>query len=342
MSETSKQLSLDEQLPLFKLSRADGDLSQQFSFYDSVCKFIYSGKKGKVFELERGNSYREADFQWRGLTADGNKKDGKYRVRLKAAVMGDGGEEKFFFPGAEEEIIYFVLRKLAAVDGTSVNDHLALRVTIGRIKAELASMGRTKSYAQIVESLTILRGAQLEIFHVDGHCEYKGMIGYFSNLTFAHEKGTDNDGYCQIIFDPLVAKEIINGRFREYDYRRVIKIKNDLARFLANKLYARFSHANTTNAYSILLKTVFREMYKQPYKTNKQMRKYALEALEELKEVDIIKSYDIDSKFEYGSRKKVEDYLLIMTPSMTFINHQKLAHAKARVRNTIHQINQES
>ncbi len=163
------------QLELFRMV-SDEKYTNAFSFYESIprfvvarghAKFIKWNLDGTAAPLRRHFSYKGADCELILAPAYIKQKDGSLKAQ---------------FPGVREEIIEFVLLKLATRD-SFLNENekdadkrtsFTLKTTLYQIRKELEHIettrgkSRTYSYQQIRDSLFVLAKTNMEISRGNG------------------------------------------------------------------------------------------------------------------------------------------------------------------------------
>jgi hypothetical protein len=160
----AKQLDVFQSF-LCNTSNEKDKLSNTVELWDSIPKYSISQqamnglrtKEGLLPRLEKTFIYREEE----------------YKVRVTAAIIdSDDGEEKAYYPSANEELVEDALRKIAAEQKKGFFNKSDFKsgvvFSLHLLRNELKKRGHTRSYYEIIKSLNILSGSHIEILLPDG------------------------------------------------------------------------------------------------------------------------------------------------------------------------------
>ena len=120
-------------------------------------------------------------------------KDCPYTIFISPALLADE-EGTAYYPSANEELIEDALRKIATLQNQCFFDeresHCGVTFTLYQLRTELKQRGHSRSYQEIIKSLYILAGADIEIRTKNG----QGVsIEKFMSLTgFTESERLDN------------------------------------------------------------------------------------------------------------------------------------------------------
>jgi hypothetical protein len=156
------QLSLFELLTETDVLTDDGNkqlkkgknYSQTIELYDFMPRFVF----GHQADLRKNfNGLLPAmvrEFECRGVP---------FKLTLTpATIIQSNGESIAHYPGADEDILEMVLRKMYIEDNPKLYDgQPGMTFTVNSIRKELKKQGKTRSHTQIIESLLILKGSQI-------------------------------------------------------------------------------------------------------------------------------------------------------------------------------------
>jgi hypothetical protein len=132
---------------------------------------------------------------------------------------------------------------------------------------------------------------------------------------------------------PLFISHAINRlEYRQFNYDRLMSCDEQLSRFIYKKLINRYRHANFINNYHFMFLDLKNSGLLQQ-KRDIDNRRKVLSALNELKEKNIIASYETDERKE---SRAITDVKYTIFPSNQFISEQKAANK--RVNDTEKQI----
>ena len=144
------------QLDLFGLTEAP--YTNAFEFYESIPHFIPGGEKAKYMRPDGTAKPIEKFYVHRGKG---------YNLEIKPASVKQKGSYKSLFPGVREEIIEFIVFKIAIGRGffydeedSQKTDNYVVFTTIYEIQQELKKRHDTKhasyNHTQILEALQVL------------------------------------------------------------------------------------------------------------------------------------------------------------------------------------------
>ena len=152
------------QLVLFQLLEESdkhpvGDYSQTIELYDFMPKYVWDRRS----EADSANALPVImrEFECRGVKR-------LLAIHPAGLINPETREMKYFYPGAREQILEEVLRKLA-VDGAGkfLDNQAGVAFSIYQVRVELEKHNHTTSHNQIRESLDILALTRLELINAN-------------------------------------------------------------------------------------------------------------------------------------------------------------------------------
>jgi len=324
---TVDQLRLD----LFSLDPLlDTNYSQTLEIYDLAGKFLYD-KHTKYFksasadetEFTRNTSYRNMDLKISVTAANIERiKDGKK-------------QRTFVFPGAREEIVEDVLRKLAterraeayeATTGTDAGTRfVGIAFTLYEVYEELKRVGKSYSYSEIREAIQIMNRAILSIKSMDDSID---LSAPFFPITAISERGNIKDHRSFVCFHPMVTEVILSLNFRRYNYTKALDFKRHYTRLTYKRLCHRWVQASPDKPYSILLSTLVNAM-KSPYPNLYQDKALFKKVMDDLVAETVITHYEMTAKKD---GKKITDWRIDLYATDAFA---KQVAANNKVANNI-------
>ncbi len=322
------QLKLD----LFGLDPlVDQNYSHSFEIYDTVGKFEYDKKKKYRLSVSAEDTEFVRYTEYDGI---------KIRVTVIDAnierLMPDGSKKRVFVrPGAREEIIEDVLRKLATekraeayeiTSGDSKGQQLVgLEFSRYEVYEELKRINNGKvqySYAEIHEAILVLNRAHLQFDAEDGSISFSAP--FLPVLAFA-EKATKGDTKSFVCFHPMVTDIIMTANYRRYNYKKALSFKGQYTRLIYKRLCNRWIQAGPGNPYKVKLSTLVAAM-KAPYKNLYQDKALLQDVLEELKQEEVIESYEATPKKLKG---KIIDWVFELRATNKFAKQQAASNKAA-------------
>jgi len=301
-------------------------LSNTIELWDSIPKYSVSQqamnglrtKEGLLPRLEKIFIYRE----------------GEYKIRVTPAIIdSDDGQEKAYYPSANEELVEDALRKIATEQEKGFFNKPDFKsgvvFSLHSLRIELKKRGHTRSYYEIVKSLNILSGSHIEIMLPEG----KGFAktNYLPSLSAVSRQKLNEDPEAKWVahFHPLVTQSINTLSFRQYNYHQMMSHSTQLARWLHKKLSHNYTNASYTVPYQIWLSTIRRDSglleYKRP---NDTVRKFE-DALTELKDNTILLSFNREEEAR-GDRNKILDIKYSLSPHPEFVKDVKAANKRQK------------
>jgi hypothetical protein len=315
------ELTKPIQLTLFDLDASEESYSQSIELYDFMPKYIW----GKVDRIEGLFLKRiERKFECRGKS---------YTIKIDPAKVEDAdGEARDYYLSKREELVEDALRKLM-IDKKSImlDGEAGVCFTLYQLREELKHKGHSLSYDQLKEALEVLKKVDIEI-----ESEDKEVRFFFSPIETLGLKGKGSETQTFVRFSPLVTESIRQGTFRLINYDKVMSYRSVIARQLHKRMSHHFIQASLTETYEILLTTVIRDFGLTLQKRIQQNLVEVENAVEEMKQKNVILNCKIDKIFDLNPKRKLIDVKLKFQPHSEFAGDIKRANAKAkRVRGLI-------
>ena len=175
-------------------------------------------------------------------------KDCAYSIFISPALLADE-QGKAYYPSANEELVEDALRKIATLQNQCFFDerqsHCGVTFTLHQLRTELKERGHSRSYQEIIKSLYILAGADIEIRTKQG----QGVsIEKFMSLTgFTESERLDNPNSKWVgYFHSLVRKAMSSVEYRQYNYEQMMQLETHLSRWLYKRLAHYWTNAGAT------------------------------------------------------------------------------------------------
>jgi hypothetical protein len=308
------------QMELFQIPIDAKKYSNSIELYDAIPKYLWGkalvkNEKGKYVPrttpLERPFKFKNCE----------------YMVVVQPAQIKKGnGEYKHCYPGEREEIMEDALRKLACSgQGYFLDDQAGVVFTLNELRKELERVGHSLATREIKEALMVCNQTHIKLTSLDG----KDIVGssLFETLGLSSREEWEETGgktRCFVRFNQLVTRSIRAKTFRQLNYEECMSYSRALSRYLHKRISHAYTQAGALNTYDIHLLTVIRDSGMKRYaKLSDNLRKVK-EALDEMKEKEVVQSYEIH-KIIYG-RKLVDAEIKIKT-SYSFNRDMKRANA---------------
>lgn len=302
-----EQLEKDKplQLVLFELEPAEKDYSQTVELYDFIPK--YNWGKSKRIEGEFLRTIKR-EFECRGR---------RYHLTLMPARIEDGKDgSKEYYPSQREELVEDALRKMMTERQSLLLDGEAgIAFTLYQLQKELSERGHTYSYEELKDAIRVLNGTDIILKD-----ETETVESAFSPIESYGFAGEGKETKTFVRFSPLVTHSIKAGNFRMINYDKAMSFKSVIARQLLKRMSHHYIQASLTNPYDILLTTIIRDFGL----TLQRRIQYNLDevenALEMMKEKNVIINFKVEKIFELKPRRKLIDAKIFIQPHPHFID----------------------
>lgn len=303
------------QLMLFELEPEDKDYSQTVELYDFIPK--YNWGKSKRIEGEFLRTIKR-EFECRGR---------RYHLTLMPARIEDGKDgSKEYYPSQREELVEDALRKMMTERQSLLLDGEAgIAFTLYQLQKELSEKGHTYSYEELKDAIRVLNGTDIILKD-----ETETVESAFSPIESYGFAGEGKETKTFVRFSPLVTHSIKAGNFRMINYDKAMSFKSVIARQLLKRMSHHYIQASLTNPYDIRLTTIVRDFGL----TLQRRIQYNLDevenALEVMKEKNVIINFKIDKIYELKPRRKLLDAKISIQPHPHFIEDIVKANKNAK------------
>jgi len=256
-------------------------------------------------------------------------KDCPYTIFISPALLADE-QGKAYYPSANEELVEDALRKIATLQNQCFFDeresHCGVTFTLHQLRTELKERGHSRSYQQIIKSLYILAGADIEIRTKQG----QGVsIEKFMSLTgFTESERLDNPNSKWVAyFHSLVRKAMSRIEYRQYNYQQMMQLESHLSRWLYKRLAHYWTNAGALSPISLS----FAEIRSETGMLERSRTNDAVKELEAIFQIFIDKK--IFRPFKRmkevrGERNKIIDIFYEAYPHEDFIKSVKAANRR--------------
>jgi hypothetical protein len=325
------------QLDLFRSFLCNSDdernkLSNTFNLWDSVPRYAMSRQQMDKIRKEKGFlDLQRLEFHYRGSTLEA--------VIQSARILDrKTGTSKDYYPSANEELIEDALRKIAAEQYNGFFDKPNYRsgvvFSLHMLREELKRRGHTRSYQEIVLSLNILAGSNIELYTKNGEKgEGFDKSGYFSRLTAVSKKNLADDPEAKWIvqFHPLVTQAIDTLTYRQFNYAQMMSHSSQLARWLHKQLSLKYIFASLTTSFEMRYSTIKRDSgLLRGYTSRERNAITALDAAwDELKTSGVLMK--VERSEVLGIRAKLLDVVYTLIPSLDFVAEMKAANKRENI-----------
>jgi len=331
--------------------------------FELVKPFVESTDDGKsntieLFDVLMTYSGEHARAGLRVVEATKNYRGRTFQVRISPAVIskGSGQAPVTILPALRENLVEKALRKIAAEDLANIaarkddkgEYEVWVQFTIYRLRKLLAEQGHQFTVSQLAESLRVLRGTRIEVTgDFDADTEDGRDSNILQDLVWRKRKKGDSEGRSYTVaakFHPYITRSIIMRSFRRIDFAKLMRPRNELARWIYLRLSHNYTQADEMDLYNatvlkeeragyhLALSTILRETAFAYADMTRAMRAVRT-ALDALREQDVLRGKDVaGNPFSgwlefptYGVRKArgrppLQDCRFVLFPSQSVID----------------------
>lgn len=327
------QVKSSKQYDLFSTFFGDAsNLSNTIELWDAIPKYAVSPRAQKKMRDANGNlPVYEQEFLYRP-TIDGMPKEVPCRLTIQPAhIKNPDGTPAQFYPSTDEELIEEVLKKLFTDQQLGQHAPSAeqswVKFSLYMIQNELKARGKTRSLDEIKRSLEILSRA---VFTVQFAGETRKMIytsPILNDLTGVTRTDYINDPksmWCTRL-PALISKSVNELTYRQFNYGKLMSLSSQLARWFHKRLSHQYTQASLIDAYHISYSSICRDSGLLHQSRTSANIKTVEAALDELKQAEVLMSYNKD---ERRQGQKIIDVIYNMLPTMAFRDEIKTANAR--------------
>jgi hypothetical protein len=331
----SQQLSLFQNFLANTAAERDR-LSNTIALWDSVPRYSHTRNLQNRLRSAHGT------LELLKLSFRHNKQDYLATITPARIEIKDGpdkGKTIDYYPSASEELIEDALRKMAAdqqqqqgfFDKKGYVSGVAF--SLYQLREELAKLGHTRSYTEILLSLEILHKTNIQITTSDGRDEQVRSSTYFPALGAARRKDIEADPGARWVvqFHPLVTRSIDEVTYRQFNYHQLMSHRSQLSRWIHKQLVMKFTFAAIGKTFKMMFSTIQRDSaLLTGYKETRQAVVAVVESFEELKKSGLLMDFQKGQEVR-GARNKLLDVEFILTPSHDFVREVKAANKRRQL-----------
>jgi hypothetical protein len=334
---------VNPQLSLFQNFLCNNDverleLSNAIDLWDSIPRYSFSRQAMAKIRQARGEE-SEKGTTLKKYTATVHYMRGEYECTITPARVTDlDGQERDYYPSANEELVEDALRKIAADQAGFFDDSNRPNLISGAffslygLQQELGRVDHSRSCAELRLSLDIMNGSNIKIDGKNERGEELHISSPYLPSLIAVSKGRlkdDPKAKWMVQFHPLVTASIDKIAYRQFNYGKMMRQKTHLARWLHKQLALKWTGADLINSFEIRYSTIKRDSgLLDRYSRERDGIDALAEALTELKDREIL--YQYERKDILGPRKKILDSVFTIWPSMVFVSEVKAANKRQK------------
>ena len=309
------------------------DLSNTIELWDAIPKYAVLPRTQNTMRDTKGRlPVHEHLFQYRPTYAANTKPiSGKVTIRPAQIKDGKGGYTDYY-PSTDEELVEEVLKKIfsEAQFGSHFPEKTEswVRFSLHHIQRELKARGKTRSYAQIKQSLEILALSTFEVQLTKDdtkHLVYTSpIINDMTRVTRQDYLDDPSSLWC-VRLPAIVSKSVNELSYRQFNYGTLMSLSTPLARWFLKRLSHNFTNASLLQPYSILHSSVARDSALLNHPRMSRNIKDVKSALKELQDQGVLLSFNDEPRHQ---GRKIIDVYYHLHPTSEFVSETKAANKR--------------
>jgi hypothetical protein len=300
-------------------------MSNTIDIWDSIPRYSVSRQEMNKRRDSNGNlPLLNISFEYRGQP---------YTAEIQPALLKEGDKTVAYYPSASEELVEDALRKLATHQNRGFFEKPTFRSGVAfslyELRAELTARGHTRSFQEIVQSLTILRKSHIELWVGEGRGESFIAANYLPALAAVSKKKLLDDPGARWVaqFHPLITQCIDQLTYRQFNYAMMMALPSQLARWIHRQLSIKFTFAGlAANPFEIRYSTIKRDSCLLNCAREIDNRRCVDDALADLVQVKALQ--EVTKEPVRANRGKIVDVIYQLKPTKEFVKEMKAANKR--------------
>lgn len=326
--------SATQQLDLFEqFAKATPDkYTHTLELFDAIPKFSL----GAVSNLRRKGPL---DIVRREFTYGSRR----LRVTIEPTVLETKVKgvltRKEILPGAREEQVYRVLRKMASDPFSERhiregrNPSIALSFNLNQLRVGLRKVGHEYRISEIKEALQVLSRTPIKLLNLDTNKELYSS-GSYLDVEYTGD-ADDENGVTRVCvsFNRLAAAAILEGISDWLHYERLMSLHDPLAEWIYEHMTRNFRQAGAGTGYNLTLRKILAESPMSAYRQIRDNVRRVRQALTVLTEKGVLSAFPPpEEKLQHapskGGRAPVVDCTWTIYPSDDVVADIKADNAR--------------
>lgn len=304
------------------LTNEDGAVSNALEVWDGIPKYFLTPAQQDKLRTDGGHA---DPYDWE-YSYQGNP----CKVRIQPALIEqDSGGFRAMFPSVTEELVEEALKKIFTDQQYGLHDAARaeswVKFSLSMVHRELKARGKARDRNEIKQAIQILSGCILTLYQ-DGKEVYRGPI--LSDLVTVgrDEYIEDAENMHAARLPVFVSRGINDLKYRQFNYRRLMEFKTQVARWLYKRLIHRYRQASLMDTYHFLYSDVQQSSGLLQQNIERRNRAKLASGLDELVEKGVLFSHTAK---EIKEGRKIVDVKYTVTAASDFIKEQKAANKRA-------------
>ncbi len=313
------------QLDLFSqfVTNNQSQVSNTIELWERIPKYFFTAKQVEKLRTDKGLA---EPYKWKYIES-GNE----YTVSIQPALIEQkDASYKAFFPGVTEELVEEALKKILTDQQYAIHDpektESWVKFTLGMVQKELKSKGRSRDINQIKYAIEVMNKCNIALSKNKKEI-WSGAI-LQDLVTVGREEYLASTNTHHIARLPLFISHSINLLdYRQFNYERLMSCDEQLTRWLYKRLINRFTQASQITEYSCMYSDIKQTSGLLQQTRERDNRIKILSAFKELKEKNIIHSYEINER-KIG--RTISDIKYTIKASPEFIKEQMASNKRTK------------
>lgn len=301
------------------IANNDAGVSNTIDLWEGIPKYFFTPLQVQKLRTKDGhaNPYEYA-YTHNGVESV---------VSIQPALLKQAdGKYKAFFPGVTEELIEEALKKILVDqrgrhDAENVETWVAF--SLSQIQKNLKDKGRGRDLNQIKHALLVMSRCVITLYQGGQEVWTGSILQDFVGVT-RDQYLDDTDKLHFARLPALISYAINQLQYRQYNYHRLMRLDEQVSRWIYKHLIHKYIQASFSNNYHFLFSTVMNSGLLQQGRMIDNRRKVQL-ALDALVEQDVIRTYQVDLRKQ---GRKVVDVKYTLWPGGAFVAEQKAANKR--------------
>lgn len=308
------------------LDNDKGNMSNLVEVWQSIPKYFLTPHQTKQLRTKDGLAQ---PYKLEYTTRAQSGEVVSFTVKIQPALIEQkDGTSKAFFPSVTEELVEEALKKIFAtqVSGMHVPEKLQswVKFSIKAIEKELKETGRTRNHNEIKHALEVMRNCNIIVYR-EGKEIYNEKI-LSSYVAVSREEYLDDSDALHLVRLPSLISEGINSlRYKQFNYERLMSCDYQLTRWLYQRFISRYTQADHYNSYHFKFSDIQQSSGLLMQANPRHNRVKMLEALDELREKQVLLGYEVK---EHKEGRKICEVTYEVRPHPIFVKEQKAANKR--------------
>jgi len=301
-------------------------LSNTIDIWDSVPRYSISRQEMNKRRDNSGNlPPLSVKFMYRNQS---------YSADIYPALIKEENGFTSYYPSANEELVEDALRKIATRKNGGFFEKETSRSGVAfslyELRKELAERGHSRSYKELILSLSILQMSHIKIHLEDGNGESFIAANYLPALAAVSKKQLTEDPNAKWVaqFHPLVARCVDQVTYRQFNYVTMMGLPSQLSRWIHKQLSIKFTFASFLgNPFEMRYSTIKRDSNLLNCGQERNNRCEVDKAFNRLIDSQVLR--EVKQQTITAAKGKVVDVIYQLYPTHEFVKEMKASNKRS-------------